>query len=436
MRARSTYARTAAAFAGAGAGLALAAPATAAPAGLAWTCSASAASVGAGGGQLAPLHANIDPDAPCRDDGAAAPALLINDALGLNTVTARSATASAITALANPGGPTTRQLAGGSAGIEDLVLNVGGQSLTVTAKAIVSQVGGRCAGEVPQTATAAGVSGTPTFASNGSVVDLRINGVAVPSEGQPDGVVDQVANGISPLAPIIRVLVNKEYRTGGPATTDESLTREAVRIELLSAAGSAPLATVVLGRATAGRHGSTCALSPAQLAGGSSSAGGTGSGSGSSSGSGSASGQGTAGAGSGSTNANAARPNGTNASSCARLRLFWVPLNRRGIAKTGPKSTRSRFGLRRVLRGNLRSCGDKAIVGARVEVLHYVRGNLKRIKTGMRSRPGGRLTLILPLDIRSRRIVGLYRPAINRSRVASSQTLRITIVNRRGRVMR
>jgi hypothetical protein len=115
---------------------------------------------------------------------------------------------------------------------------------------------------------------------------------------------------------------------------------------------------------------------------------------------------------------------------CGRITMRFV--------RGGGRSLTNRFGTRVVTRGRLVTCGSRPrpIVGARVDVVHVLPGGRRLRKTGMRSRGGGRLTLILPLDLRSRRIEFAYRPDLNLTRVTSRVTLRLTVRDRRGRVLR
>lgn len=119
---------------------------------------------------------------------------------------------------------------------------------------------------------------------------------------------------------------------------------------------------------------------------------------------------------------------------CGRLDMFFV---RRGFRSAG-RSFTSRFGSRTVTRGRLVTCGanPRPIVGARIDVVHVLANGQRRRKTGLRSRANGRLTLILPNDLRSRRIEYAYRPDLRSSRVTSRVNLRLTVRNSRGRVLR
>jgi hypothetical protein len=88
----------------------------------------------------------------------------------------------------------------------------------------------------------------------------------------------------------------------------------------------------------------------------------------------------------------------------------------------------STFGQRVVTRGRLISCSGKNIIGGRVDVYHLIRGHKKRIrKTGIRSRPGGLVTLILPLNLTSRKIYYEYRGNLASSHVNSRSTLTLNV---------
>ena len=118
---------------------------------------------------------------------------------------------------------------------------------------------------------------------------------------------------------------------------------------------------------------------------------------------------------------------------CGRLTMRFV----RGTRSLGTSFT-SRFGNRAVTRGQLVTCGSnpRPIIGARVDVVHVLPGNKRRRKTGLRSRAGGKLTLILPIDLKTRSIEYAYRPDLRSTRVTSRVTLRLTVKNRAGRTLR
>lgn len=118
---------------------------------------------------------------------------------------------------------------------------------------------------------------------------------------------------------------------------------------------------------------------------------------------------------------------------CGRLSMRFV----RGTRNLGSRHT-VRFGTRTVTRGRLVTCGSnpRPIVGARIDVVHVLPGNKRRRKTGLRSRANGLLTLILPINLRTRSVEYAYRPDLRSTRVTSRRTLRLTVRNRAGRVLR
>jgi hypothetical protein len=112
----------------------------------------------------------------------------------------------------------------------------------------------------------------------------------------------------------------------------------------------------------------------------------------------------------------------------ARLRAWFV--------KNRKRSYTSRYGTRVVVRGILRTKAGKAVSGARLDVYHEVGGKLRRLgKTGLKTRPDGRVTLILPIDLDTRRIVLAYR-AFRPGPITSQTTLRLTVRDRHGRLVR
>jgi hypothetical protein len=125
-----------------------------------------------------------------------------------------------------------------------------------------------------------------------------------------------------------------------------------------------------------------------------------------------------------------ARPNGLPAGRTARGRVrMWFAANRETALTV-------RTGRRVVTRGFLRDRRGRGIRGAEVEVYHYVAGRPRLLKTGLRSRRAGRLTLILPLnlfgDSRGRRRIAYYYRASVPGAVTSRANLYLTIRNRRG----
>jgi hypothetical protein len=110
----------------------------------------------------------------------------------------------------------------------------------------------------------------------------------------------------------------------------------------------------------------------------------------------------------------------------ARLRMWFVKAPNRGRRYT------SRYGTRVVTRGVLRARNGRGIQGARIDVYHIRNGKRKLLKTGLKSRAGGKLTLILPINVDTRTIEYDFR-ALRPGPITSSQRLRLT-VRRNGRV--
>jgi hypothetical protein len=93
----------------------------------------------------------------------------------------------------------------------------------------------------------------------------------------------------------------------------------------------------------------------------------------------------------------------------------------------------SRYGQRVVTRGRLLDSAGKPVRGARIDVFHRLRssGHRRLLKTGLKTRADGRITLILPLNVDSRGIEYDFR-AVRPGKITSRQILRLT-VKRNGR---
>ncbi len=110
-----------------------------------------------------------------------------------------------------------------------------------------------------------------------------------------------------------------------------------------------------------------------------------------------------------------------------RLRMWFV----RGRRNHGKRYT-SRFGTRAVTRGVLRSRRGRGIQGARIDVYHIRNGKRRLVKTGLKTREGGKLTLILPNNVDTRTIEFAYR-ALRPGPITSRERLRLTVL-RKGRI--
>lgn len=103
------------------------------------------------------------------------------------------------------------------------------------------------------------------------------------------------------------------------------------------------------------------------------------------------------------------------------------------FAKTRNTRFTSRYGQRVVTRGRLLDSRGKPIRGARIDVFHRLRssGHRRLLKTGLKTRADGRVTLILPLNVDTRGIEYDFR-AVRPGKITSRQILRLT-VKRHGR---
>jgi hypothetical protein len=113
------------------------------------------------------------------------------------------------------------------------------------------------------------------------------------------------------------------------------------------------------------------------------------------------------------------RANGVGSSTQATLKMWFA----QGKRRLGTKLT-SRLGTRVVTRGILRNERGRGIQGARIDVYHIRKGHRRLLKTGLKTRAGGKLTLILPNDVDTRSIEYAYR-AFRPGPITSRQTLRL-----------
>jgi hypothetical protein len=89
-----------------------------------------------------------------------------------------------------------------------------------------------------------------------------------------------------------------------------------------------------------------------------------------------------------------------------------------------------------VIRGRIANCKGKSIVRARIDVIHVIKGKRHLVKTELRSRAGGRLTLILPMNAKTRDLRFEYRGNLLSTKVTSRSILHLTVRNRKGPVLR
>lgn len=325
----------------------------------------------------------------------------------------------AVTRLDPDTGPARAQSAYAGTKAADVTITAGGTALVIKAEAVISQASVVC------------VNGVPDFRGQSSIAGLSVNGNAVPIQ---DGLIQisTVVNG-SPLSMLVKLFIKETTVTGDASGDSQSLTQQAARVELLSLGGT-PLATLVLGEAKVSRIGRTCDADN-------------------------------------STPTTPTSPNDppttttTNTTTPAQPSIIFVPVpaptdttagssggkpttiqingqnggcGRLQMYFNGPgkqKVAESEYGNRIVTRGRLVNCSGKSIVGGRIDVFHIIKGRKVRIrKTGIRSRALGRLTLILPLNLTTRKIIFEYRGNLADAKVTSKQTLALT-VRHRGKVI-
>ncbi len=196
--------------------------------------------------------------------------------------------------------------------------------------------------------------------------------------------------------------------------TGSSLAINALHLKVLSAAGT-PVLEVIAGVANVAFNGKVCDPT-----------GQTPTGPGSSNGANSGNGA------NGSANSAGSRTllaNGVRGSTCGKLTMYFTANHKRSLT--------SRLGRRQVVRGRIVNCSGHSIVRARIDVIHVLKnGKRKLVKTGLRSRDGGKLTLILPLNLKTRDLRFEYRGNLLSTRVTSRSTLHITVRNRHGKLIR
>jgi hypothetical protein len=198
-----------------------------------------------------------------------------------------------------------------------------------------------------------------------------------------------------------------------------------------------PLITVVLGSATVGRHGDACTtppgvtppvINPVTFLTGSNLPGSNGGGQFGNSGN-----SGNSGA-TKTVFVNVGAPNGNNASECAHIRVFF-DLERFGKpSKSGPSALSSSTGIRHVIRGVVRNCKGKAITKAKLELVNIIHGKRHLVKTGLRTRSGGKFTMITPNNYTSRTLEFQYRAFVLDPKIAARKHLRIKVRNFRGQL--
>jgi hypothetical protein len=361
-----------------------------------WTCRGSALSASVSGqNRVEPVVANGNPDT----GGGGNPnyAQCVNSDVGENNLASpiglpanflSAPTADASTTITPEIGPSIDQTFVSKGGVENLALNLGGATTILGVGAANAAVTGTC------------VNGTPTLTGTSQAVNLTLGGSTL----SLDPLLTALSQALAGLNEIISIKVNEQIRT------PTSLTVNALHITILNSQTNAPVVDLIVGQAVGGFDSTdVCNVNkqytiPPGI-------GGTG---GSST---------SANSGVGLTNqaynGNIGSSTGPKAT-CGHLTMFFVANHTKSLTDV--------YGNRQVTRGKIVSCGShpEGIVGARIDVIHIV-GGKHLVKTGLRSRGGGALTLILPLNLTSRTIEYDYRGKLSSLHVTSQQLLHLTV---------
>ncbi len=344
-----------------------------------WQCGASAASSSLLGNPVFnPVTASAD---PCVSNATGADEL--PDSVGAPPDAIDAKTASATTIATPADEIAAHQSVAGIGRVENLALRLPPGAGTVV-------LGVR---EANARATGSCVHGSPVLDGSSEVDGVTLGGEEIPVEQ----IATQLATALAPLGMIVDVKVDEQLRSAS------SLTVRALHVKVLTAAGN-PVLDVIAGEARTGFSGAVCDPS-GQVPGG-----------------------GTGQTRDGVRSAASLLANGVRGGSCARLKMYF--------AKNKKTAFAARFGNRTLVRGRIVNCKGKSIVRARIDVVHVVNGKRKLVKTGLRSRAGGNLTLILPSNIKTRTLRFEYRGNLLSTKVTARSTLHLTVRNRKGRIVR
>lgn len=369
--------------------LACAALAGAAQAQPSWQCSASAASSSLAGNPGAnPVVAAAN---PCVSNATGLDNLPSPLGIPADAVSARTSSA---TTVANPENEiAARQAVGAIGRVENLAVQLppGAGTTTLGVRAANAQVSATC------------VAGSPVLDGSSETTGLTIGGQEVPIEQAAQ----QLAQQLAPLGDVVDLKFDEQVRTGS------SLAINAMHLKVLSAAGT-PVLEVIAGVANVAFNGKVCDPTGQTP---------TGPGS-----NGANSGNGANGS-ANSAGSHSLLANGVRGSTCGKLTMYFTANHKRSLT--------SRLGKRQVVRGRIVNCAGHSIVRARIDVIHVLKnGKRKLVKTGLRSRDGGKLTLILPLNLKTRDLRFEYRGNLLSTRVTSRSTLHINVRNRKGKLVR
>jgi hypothetical protein len=344
----------------------------------AWQCGATAVSQSLNGNPaIAPVTASPN---PCVSNTTTSESVPPGAGVPPGSVTTGTLTA---TTIATPADEIpARQGVGAIGRVESLALQIppGSGLLTFGVREATARAAGVC------------VDGQPVLDGSSDV-----NGVSIAGQELPIGQFEQqLATALAPLGLVVDLKIDEQLRSGS------SLIVRALHLRVLSAAGT-PVVDLIAAEARVGSTGTVCDPTGQTPLGGSSrgrNAGGS----------------------------NSMVPNGVRGGTCGRLKMYF--------ARNKKASFRSRYGRRAVVRGKIVNCKGRSIVRARIDVVHVVKGKRRLVKTGLRSRAGGQLTLILPSNIKTRDLRFEYRGNLLSSKVTSRAKLKITVRNRHGKVLR
>jgi hypothetical protein len=343
-----------------------------------WQCGATAASSSLVGN---PVFNPVTTSAnPCVSNATGADALPDSVGAPSNAITAKTASAATF---ANPSGEIPARQAIGAVGrVENLAIQLppGQGTLTLGVKEANAQANATCVG------------GKPVLDGSSQIDNVTLAGQTLPV----DQAIQQLGTALAPLGLIVDLRTNEQLRSSS------SFTVRAFHLKLLSGAGNTVL-DVIAGEARVGFSGAVCDPNGQTPVNGNNE---------------------TLG---GARSATSLMANGVRGSTCARLRMYFVKNHKTAYA--------SRLGRRAVVRGRIVNCKGKSIVRARIDVVHVINGKRKLVKTGLRSRSGGNLTLILPSNIKTRTLRFEYRGNLLSTKVTTRATLHITVRNRKGRVV-
>ncbi len=369
--------------------LASAALASAAQAQPSWQCSASAVSSSVAGNPGAnPVVAGAN---PCVSNTTGLDNLPSPLGIPAGAISARTSSA---TTVANPENEiAARQAVGAIGRVENLAVQLppGAGTTTLGVRAANAQVSAMC------------VAGSPVLDGSSETTGLTIGGQEVPIEQAAQ----QLAQQLAPLGDVVDLKFDEQVRTG------HSLAINALHLKVLSAAGT-PVLELIAGVANVAYNGKVCDPTGQTPTGPGSNGANSGNG--------------------GNASANSAGShsllaNGVRGSTCGKLTMYFSANHKRSLT--------SRLGRRQVVRGRIVNCAGHSIVRARIDVIHVLKnGKRKLVKTGLRSRDGGKLTLILPLNLKTRDLRFEYRGNLLSTKVTSRSTLHINVRNRKGKLVR